>query len=171
MNEFITHFGIDWKLLLAQVVNFFVLLVILRKFVYGPVLKVLKDRKRGIEHGIEVTAAAEAKLKNISELETETLHKAKENALGIVTSAEKEAQKKKEEIVVIARKEVDHMLDQGKKGAELLREKMMQEVDQNAKDFISQGIVKVLGRLSPEEKDRVLIDEALKELRVVGGMK
>jgi F-type H+-transporting ATPase subunit b len=45
--------GLDWKALLFQVINFAVLLAVLRFFAYKPILKVLEARRRKIEEGLK----------------------------------------------------------------------------------------------------------------------
>ena len=50
--EALESLGIDWKMLVAQVVNFIILLLILRKFLFGPIVKLLDDRRKTIEKGL-----------------------------------------------------------------------------------------------------------------------
>ncbi len=62
MNELISTFGLDWKLLVIQIVNFGILLYVLKRFLYGPVMNMLDERKRVIEQGVK--DAEEAAQKN-----------------------------------------------------------------------------------------------------------
>src|SRR3989344_3068926 len=55
MDDFVRHFGIDAKLLLAQAANFLLLLFILKRYAYGPLLKMMKTRKDEIAKGIQFT--------------------------------------------------------------------------------------------------------------------
>jgi F0F1-type ATP synthase membrane subunit b/b' len=52
-NAFIEQFGIDWKLFLSQLINFVLILIILKFFVYNPVLKTLKERNKKIKEGLD----------------------------------------------------------------------------------------------------------------------
>ena len=47
--ELFGKLGIEWKLLLAQGLNFILLLIILRKFLYKPILKMLDERRAKAE--------------------------------------------------------------------------------------------------------------------------
>ena len=98
MSELIRHFGIDWKLLLAQAVNFLILLVVLKKFAYGPILKILKKRKDEIEKGLKFTKEAGERLEQIGEEKEAVLKEARGEALGIVSQAENTAKIRKDEI-------------------------------------------------------------------------
>ena len=60
--ELLSNLGINGKLLLAQIVNFFILLYILKRFAYKPILKVLDDRKEKIEKGLRDAENAKDKL-------------------------------------------------------------------------------------------------------------
>ena len=59
MEEILHAFGIDWRLILIQVVNFGILAGALWYFLYTPVLKILNDREEKIRKGIEYAEAAQ----------------------------------------------------------------------------------------------------------------
>ena len=73
MNAFLDQFGIDWQLFLSQLVNFFLILIILRLFVYKPVLKVIKDRNKKIKEGLDKAEEAGIRLKQIDQLGKEKI--------------------------------------------------------------------------------------------------
>ena len=164
MEELIRHFGIDWKLLLAQAVNFFVLLFLLRRFAYKPILRMLKERKREIEKGIEFKEQAEKELRSIDDLRKETIKEARGQALGIVAEAESLGRGKKDEIVKEAQKKAEAILTEGKRGVEEEKAKMGEKVYADARSLIRSGLTKVLGKMPAEERDEKLIQKPLKEL-------
>ncbi len=53
MSELFEAFGIEWKLLLAQAVNFGLVLLALRYFLYGPVMEMLDKRRAMVAKGVE----------------------------------------------------------------------------------------------------------------------
>lgn len=63
MNELISTFGINWKIMVIQIVNFGLLLVALKAFVYGPVMDMIEKRRKTIEKGVRDAEAAAHKLK------------------------------------------------------------------------------------------------------------
>src|SRR3989344_8353758 len=65
--EILKQFGINPVLLAAQVVNFLILLFILKKFLYKPILKVLDERKRKIEESLNNATEIERKLSQTNE--------------------------------------------------------------------------------------------------------
>ncbi len=165
MSELIHHFGIDWRLLLAQAINFFVLLFLLRKFAYGPLIQMLRKRREDIEKGVAFTKKAESELKQVEEIRVETLRKTHQEALAIVTQADEEGKKRKEELLQEAHKKVEGVVLDAKKLIEEEKLKMKTSVLQSSEGLIRSAVTKVLGKLPAEERDRHLIQEALKELK------
>ncbi|MGH7174741.1 MAG: F0F1 ATP synthase subunit B [Minisyncoccia bacterium] len=62
MNALFAAFGLDWKLLLAQAINFGILLVALWYFLYTPVLGMIEKRRKVVAKGVEDAAKAAAEL-------------------------------------------------------------------------------------------------------------
>ena len=165
MEEILHNFGVDWKLLLAQVFNFFVLFFILRKFVYKPILTILRKRQHEIEKGIEFTKTAEDNLKNAGTIKEQTIKEAKEKALFIVTEAETAANVRKDEILSEAQVKRDSVIAEARVIIDEHKNKMLEGVYSNAEGFLRVALEKVLGRMPASERDAELIKEAVKEAR------
>lgn len=78
--EVAQQFGINPILLLAQIVNFLIVLYILKRLLYKPVLETLKKRERTIKEGIEQAEEARIALERAAEKEREILKKAQNEA-------------------------------------------------------------------------------------------
>ncbi len=167
MSEFVTHFGIDWRLLLAQAVNFFLLLFVLKKFAYKPILAMLARRRHEIEKGFELRREAEDTLKRADELRAATLQQARTDALAMVNDAVEAGKKRQEEIVGEAIKKSEQIVHDAKRIIGQEKAIMGEEVERSAHELIRQGLGKVLGKMPHEERDRVLIQEALAELKTI----
>ena len=167
MSELIRHFGIDWKILVAQIVNFFILLFILKKFAYGPVLRMLKKRKEEIEKGLKFTKDAEVRLEQIGEEKEAVLKTARGEALNIVSSAENTAKARKDEIAKDAVKKSEAIVLEAKRVIAEEKAKMGEEVYEGAGELVRLALAKVLGKMPAKERDEVLVREALQELKAV----
>lgn len=161
MEELIKTFQIDIKLIVAQLVNFAIVLFVLYKFAYGPILKMMTERTEKIEKGIKDAENAGAKLKEIEEKEKAVLVEARKQAQEIVASAEVVAVKNKEELIVAAKEQSEKILADAEKKIEMEKNKMMQEV----KGQIAELVVAATGKLISEkidgEKDKELIAKAI----------
>lgn len=89
--ELIKNFGLDLVLLAAQIVNFLIILYILRKFLYKPILKTLEKRKLLIKEGLDKTEEVRIRLEETIEKEKRILKTAQEQAKIILEEAKKES--------------------------------------------------------------------------------
>lgn len=165
MSEFFHHFGIDWRLLLAQAINFLLLLFLLKKFAFGPIIKMLARRRENIKRGIDLTKTAEEELREAGQKGDHIIKEAEREALSMVTDAQATAKKKQEEIMTEAHHKVEGIIEGAKKTIEEERAKMDDAVYRDAESLIRDGIAKVLGKMPSKERDDLFIKDALGELK------
>lgn len=85
--ELIKNFGIDPFLLGAQVVNFLIVLLILRRFLYKPIIKVLQKRQDTIKEGLKNAEEANKRLEVAIQEEKNILRKAQIQAKELIMDA------------------------------------------------------------------------------------
>lgn len=162
--EILNQFGINPVLLAAQVVNFFVLFFILKKLLYGPILKVLAQRRKIIEDS----------LKNAQEIELK-LQKAEEQSEKIIAESLKEAQKildqTKEaaaQILADNNKAAEQILlkaeEDGKKIVQLQKQMLMDQMKENAAHLVTLVFEKVAGKKITKEDQKNIIEREVKNL-------
>lgn len=167
MEELLHNFGVDWKLLTAQVVNFAILFVILKKFAYGPIVAMLEERRNRIKQGLEDAAAAGHAKNEATVKRDEIVEAANKKALGIVTEAEGVALDRQAEIVEEAQKKADAVAAAGERKVAEEKAKMLDDVHRGAHELVELAMTRVLGKMSADERDKHLIAEALEELKRV----
>ena len=161
MTEIVRNFGVDWRLLIAQVVNFTILFFLLKRFAYQPVLSLLRQRTQKIEEGFAMRKEAEKTLGEIENIKLETAKAADEEALTIVKNAEETAQLRRNEIVGEATRRGELLVAEAKKNANVEAEKIQTDVLTSAEHLVREGIARVLRQLPPDVRDRNLIAETL----------
>lgn len=87
MSDLFRSLGIDWRLLLSQAANFIILLIVLRAFVYAPLLRVLKERRARIEEGLAKADEADKRLTDANELALAKMKEAEREGLSIIADA------------------------------------------------------------------------------------
>ncbi|MCS7201034.1 MAG: hypothetical protein NZ822_02730 [Patescibacteria group bacterium] len=87
MEKIIHSLGIDWKLLIAQIINFFILFIIIYKFLSSPLMKLIEERRKKIEEGLRIREDAQALIAKIREERGEILRKANEERAMIIDEA------------------------------------------------------------------------------------
>ena len=118
MEQLLTVFGINWKLLLAQGFNFALLLVLLTYFLYKPVLKIIDERREKIAEGVKTAEAAARKLEEAKQKSDTIVGAASREAEELVTSARVRANEQGVEIIRSAENRADSILDDAKARAE-----------------------------------------------------
>ncbi len=166
MEKFIEAFGINWKLLIAQLINFAILVFILGKFVYKPIIKALDNRRKKIEEGVQFSEKAKQELAGVESLKTEELRKAEIKGQSVIKEAEVNAQKIADGVLATAEKDKERILATGKNI--LLEQKAIMEKSfyQNAAGAVKDALAKVLARGDFSKAEEELISETMKEVKI-----
>jgi F-type H+-transporting ATPase subunit b len=127
MESIISTFHIDWKIIIAQAVNFAIVFVVLYIFALKPLSKLMAERSEKIAKGID-DAKINEKLLSETRAEYEaTLVKARNEANKIFQDGKKEAEAKKVLMLEDAKKEVSVVIENGKKTLEMEKIKMVED--------------------------------------------
>lgn len=162
MDELIKTFHIELNLLVAQIVNFSIVLFVLYRFAYKPVLKTLNSRTGKIEKGLKDAEVAGKKLDEIMLREKEVLAEAKKEAQSIIRIAEEQAKANAMSIVLEARNQNEKLIETAKKQIEQEKDKMISEVKSEIAGLVIAATEKIIGEKLDKVKDRELIEKAIK---------
>ena len=91
MESVLQTFGINWYLVAAQIVNFLIILYLLKRFVYKPVFAMLKKRADIIKKSIEDAKTTKAELEDAEKERRQIIKKAKDEAKRILDDAKVES--------------------------------------------------------------------------------
>lgn len=163
MAELVEKLGLDWKLLLSQAVNFLILLVLLRKFVYVPILKLLKERRAKIEGGLAKAAEAEGRLAEANEIAKDKMKEAEGQAIVMMRATEEKSKKAEAAMLDEARKKEAAMLASAEAAAQAKEKEMMDRIKGEAAAMIKQAIVMTV-ELKPQEIDEAMVKKAVGEM-------
>jgi len=160
----IGQLGLNWKLFLSQAINFFILLIVLRVFVYKPLIQVIEKRSKKIKEGLEKAAEADTRLKEVDNIAKEKINQAQQESIGIIKNTEAEAkvlagnlQKKAEDHQkeLMAQIEISHKKQQEEAKTAVLKE---------AADLVRKTIIKTV-ELNPDQIDEALIKKAVSQVK------
>jgi F-type H+-transporting ATPase subunit b len=164
MDQLLSQLGIDWRLLISQAVNFFLLLVVLRVFVYKPLLKLLHDRRARIEEGITKAEEADRRLQEVDVIGRGKIKEAEVEAVGILKKTETKAKEVEAKLLAEAKQKEAAAL---RNIEELLQGKeveAMRALDKEASSLVKRAIAKLV-ELSPEKIDDALVAKAVEEAK------
>lgn len=156
--------GIDGKVLIAQMVNFGILLFVLGKFLYTPLLSMLDERKRRIADGLKRAEAAEKRAAEVEEEYHAMLAKAKAEAAEIVDGVKKEVGAMREKLVATTEKEIALLRAQAAEELASERGKMYGQVREHIGKLTLLVITKVLKAEMRDDQAKKSIEKALAEV-------
>jgi len=166
METFVQKFGIDWKLMIAQLINFGVIFIVLRAFAYKPILKLLDERRKKIEDGLSFAEKAKHELANVEVMKSEELGKAQKKGMEIVKEAEFSATKVRDEIVAGGEIEKQKLVATGKALLAEQKNRMEKGVYEQAVSLVEAALSKVLDKKEFKSDERELIAQTVGEIRV-----
>jgi len=152
--------GINWKLFLSQAVNFFILLLVLHKFVYKPLLKVIQKRNETIAEGIRKAEQADVRLKEIDHLGAEKLKSAEQEAVSIIHATQEKAKSMDAKMQKEMEEKQKNILAQIEKSKELSMQESQKQVVKEASELVKKFLIKTVG-LKPDAIDGALIKKAV----------
>ena len=152
--------GIDWKLLLSQAVNFFILLVILRLFVYKPLFKVIKERNKKIQEGLDKAKEADIRLSEVDHITSVKIKNADQESVKIIENA-KQNGKIMEQMM---HSQVEHKQKELMEQVEIQHRRQKEEATEHVMAEAGQLVKKIIAKtveLKPEMVDEALIQKAI----------
>ncbi len=155
--------GINLNFLVAQLVNFLILLALLRLFLYKPVLNMLAERRQRIKEGLEAAEKAkEEAARERAEFEKK-LEEERKLAQQRIAEATRASEKAREEIIKRAQEEAREIVARAREDAEKERERILAEARKQVAELTILSTQKVLGRMLDENLQKQLIQEFLAE--------
>jgi F-type H+-transporting ATPase subunit b len=163
MESFITTFHIDWKIIIAQAINFIIVFFILYFLALKPLKKLMAERTENIEKGLTDAKTNSELLSKTKKEYDDVLVKAKKEAHDIFQEGKKEAESKKAEMLENANKEVEGMVLNGKKLLEAEKVKMIEE----AKKEIVSLVIKATEKLLDGEENKSFDEKTLSNIKKI----
>jgi F-type H+-transporting ATPase subunit b len=157
--------GVNWKLFIAQIINFGIILLVLWKWVFGPVAKGLQARTDKIEKSLNDADRIETEKKEFENWRTQELSKVKIQASEIITSAQLEANKAKQTIAEQTKEEQQKLIDQAKHQIESDKNKSISEAKTELANLVTNATEKILRKKLDAKTDHEFIKESLVNIK------
>ena len=144
MQELITTFHIDWKLMIAQLVNFGLVFAALYFIAAKPLSKLMKDRTEEITTGLENAKKAEAEVANANLKREEIIKEAKNDAKSVMAQSQADGKEIIKEAKDKATLEKEEIIKQARLDAEKAKKGADEAVRAEAAGLITDGIRKIM---------------------------
>lgn len=156
--------GIDVKLFIAQIINFLILLLILWRFAYKPIVKMLEDRRQKVAQSMQNAKDIEEKLTATEQKTKELIDKARQDASTLLEENAKAAAQEKKGIIAAAKEQSAKEIDKAK--AAILEEKELAQKALQAETarLVSLATEKILQKSPDPAVQKQAIEEAIGEI-------
>lgn len=159
--NFIATLGLNWKLFLAQLVNFGIVVFILWKWVFRPVVSALESRRKKIEDSVKHAEEIEKRMQESQSERENLIVQARKEAEDIGKKAQTAAESTKKEIMEHAKAESERILNQTKAAVAAEKDQMLKEVREEIATLVVGASEKIIREKLDEKKDKELISGAL----------
>jgi len=155
------HSGLIWWTL----INFAVLLVLLKKFAWRPILDALQKREEGIRSSLEQAEAARDEAARSKEECQALVDQGRREAQTIVEDARKRAGQEQTTILQQARDEADALLERAQQDIRREHDQALESLRAEVANLSIMVAGKVIGKSLDRESHQQLIDEAMTQFR------
>jgi F-type H+-transporting ATPase subunit b len=155
--------GINLSLLVVFIVNFIILLVLLRLFLYKPVMKVLDERATRTREAMELAEATKQEFEQAKGEVQKQIEKGRQEGQAFIAQALQTGERLKEESRAEATKQAQVIIDRTRSELEAERDKIVGDLRREFVDISIAAAEKVIKETLDREKHRKLIEETLQE--------
>ena len=155
--------GINWGLLLAQIFNVVLLVWLLTRYLYRPVLNMLNERTRRIQESLRETELVKEQLARANEDYDQRLAQARQEAAAILAQAQERAKLQEAEIIAQARQEADRIRSDAREQSVQERDQLLRDLKNQMAELVTATASRVLGAELKSNHDQ-LIEESLASL-------
>jgi len=156
--------GIDGGIFIAQLVNFLLVMLVLWKFAYKPIMKMLDDRSERIEKSMKDAEHVEKRVAALEDERKQVVSEARAEAAKVMELARTDAEAMKTEMVEKAKREVERVVANGKGQLKSDQEAMMREARKELVEIAVAAAKKVLVEAVDEKKSASLAEEVVRKL-------
>lgn len=138
-------FGIDWRLLVVNAINFGLLLFLLKYYAYGPIMNALEARRQKVSEGVRNADLAERRLKSIEASKAEILAQAGKEADALLAHGREAGIAKEKEIIAEGEMAAVSLLKDAENQAKEMKAQAIAESREEVAKLIVLGMEKGMG--------------------------
>lgn len=155
--------GVNGNLFVAQLVNFAIVLFVMWRFVYKPLLKKMDERAKKINDGLAFAKEADARLSDASAEKDRLVRDAKAEAHALMERAKTNAEAMRQEKLAQAKSEIEKVIAEAKEQIKSERASSFDALKQDIADLVTLATGKVAGGID-EKTQRNLVQGAIREI-------
>jgi F-type H+-transporting ATPase subunit b len=162
--EIAHQFGVNWQLLISQIILFVIVALALKKFAYAPILEMLEKRRQTIAESMDNAEKIKAELANAQAKSQEIMKEAGVQATKMIEEARAAAAKISETEAQKAVKAAEQIIAKAREASETDRNRMMAELKREIGHLAVKAAMQVTGKVLTAEDQQRLAEETNRQL-------
>ena len=156
---------LDPGLFVWTILTFLLLLTVLAKFAWKPLLKMLKDREELIRSSLEDAEKAKKKLERLNAEGEAIINQARSEAQSILSEGKTAAAKLKDETLDVAKEQAKQIASEAEKQINIEKDKAIAEIKSEVVNLSMSIAEKLINKNISPEDNKALIDESLSSVK------
>lgn len=157
--------GFSPKSFLIQLITFILIFILLKKFAFSRIVKVLEKRRLTIEDGVKLGEEMESRKQKVEEEVNGILADARSDADRIIENAQKESREMQREAEKSAKQKADSLIAEAQERIEEDAEQARRKVEKDVVSLVSEATETIVEEKVDAKKDAQLIEKVLKRDR------
>jgi len=159
IGQILSNLGFDWRVALANLVNFLVIVWILKRFAFNPIAKKIEEREEKIKKSIEDSNKASAELQMAKQMSEKTAMEAREQSNTIIAKAQKESERIIAMSKVHQQEQAKQIINEAEKTIKQEKQKMFSDLRGQLAELVVLTAEKFIrGNITEKEKSEITKD-------------
>jgi F-type H+-transporting ATPase subunit b len=164
IQQIASTFGVDWPHLIAQIISFCIVCLLLQRFAYKPILKMLEERRQQIAQGVADTEKIKAELAETEVQRQQILLQANAQATTLIEEAHTAAARVQQQETRKAIAAAEQIIVKSREAAAQEHARMLAELKREVGRLVVQTTGAVIGKMLTPEDQRRLAEETVRQL-------
>jgi len=165
IQQIASTFGVDWPHLLAQMISFSIVCILLHRFAYKPILKVLEERRVQIAQGIAETEKIRAELAQSESTCRDMILQANGEATKLIEEAHAAAGRVQQVETQKAIAAAEQILTKSREAATREHAHMLTELKREVGQLVVQTATMLTGKILTKDDQRRMAEDTIERLR------
>ncbi|MBI5820395.1 MAG: F0F1 ATP synthase subunit B [Verrucomicrobia bacterium] len=162
--SFFEQFGVDWPHFIAQLLTMLVVLYVLNRYAYKPLLDLLEERRRRIAESMAQAEQVKQELAKAQEAREKIIADAGKQAQQLIDEARAAAQRQGDQQLQQAIAQAEALIAKAREATDLDRQRMLTELKHEVGRLVVETTAKVTGKVLTPDDQRRLAEETAKQL-------
>ena len=164
VQQIANTFGVDWPHLTAQIISFCIVCLLLHRFAYKPILKMLEGRQQQIAQGLADTEKIKAELAQTETQRHEIMILANAQATKLIEEARAAADRIRQREEIKAISAADQIMEKAREAAARQHAVMLAELKREVGGLVVRATATITGKILTPDDQRRMSEETTRQL-------